>query len=46
MKKTYTTPSVDLYEVEVEAGIAASLANVSQEEIIWLEEANGGNPIW
>ncbi len=45
MKKTYTTPSVDLYEVEVEAGIAASPQKAIIEEI-WLEEANGGEPIW
>ncbi|MBQ8334791.1 MAG: hypothetical protein IJY45_01205 [Tidjanibacter sp.] len=45
MKKTYTTPSVDLYEVEVEAGIAASTQQAMVDEI-WLEEANDGNPIW
>ena len=45
MKKTYTTPAVDLYEVEVEAGIAASQQKAMMEEI-WLEEVNGGNPIW
>lgn len=45
MKKTYTTPSVDLYEVEVEAGIAVSPQQAMIEEI-WLYEANDGNPIW
>ena len=44
MKKTYTTPAIDLLEMEVESGIAASQKLTFDE--IWLEEENGGNPIW
>lgn len=45
MKKTYTTPAIDLLEMEVESGIAASPQDLIFDEI-WLEEENGGNPIW
>ena len=45
MKKTYTTPAIDLLEMEVESGIAASQQEAIMDEI-WLEEVNGGNPIW
>ena len=44
MKKTYTTPAIDLLEMEVESGIAASQKLTFDE--IWLEEENGGDPIW
>ena len=45
MKKTYTNPAIEITDVVVEAGIAASQQNLIFDEI-WLEEENGGNPIW
>ena len=45
MKKTYTNPAIEITDVVVEAGIAASQQNAMMDEI-WLEEVNGGNPIW